>query len=161
MGGWWRGIMTSLYTRISSDGGMNVHHAAEGLCVPGSVVPKWADAAAPTWPPNSLTQDITKTNTWYGGGGYAPLRTDDGGQTWQYIINGLGEVVTFKTGFHPSDPNRIYIPCADHAGAIVTNGGYGDSVASMATPFFEWPDDIIMYCASRAGVEKQTASNCG
>ena len=131
------------HTRISNDGGMTFTTLSQAF-VPGSVVPKWANADA-VWAPTSLTQDVFATNTWYGGSGYAPIRTDDGGQTWQYIVNGMGEVVAFKVGFHPTDPNRVYIPGSDHAGAVVTNGGYNNSVASMATPFFPWPDDIVMY----------------
>ncbi|HEV7925579.1 MAG TPA: hypothetical protein VGR14_09495, partial [Verrucomicrobiae bacterium] len=131
------------YTRISSNNGTNFTTLPDAF-VPGLVVPKWAGTSA-VWRPNSLTQDVNSSNTWYGGGGYGPMRTDDGGQTWQYICSGIGEVVTYKISFHPTDPNRIYIPCADHAGAIVTDGGISGNVVSMATPFFPWPSDIVMY----------------
>ncbi|SPE61300.1 exported hypothetical protein [Verrucomicrobia bacterium] len=136
------------YTRISSNEGGSFTTLPDAY-VPGSVVPKWAGTnsseTTAVWRPNSLTQDVNLPNTWYGGGGYGPLRTDDGGQTWQYICGGIGEVVTYKISFHPTDPNRIYIPCADHAGAIVTDGGLSGNVVSMATPFFPWPSDIVMY----------------
>jgi xyloglucan-specific exo-beta-1,4-glucanase len=131
------------YTRISYNEG-GTFTTLPNAYVPGSVVPEWAKTNT-VWRPNSLTQDVTATNTWYGGGGYGPMRTDDGGQTWQYICNGIGEVVTYKISFHPTDPNRIYIPCGDHGGAIVTDGGISGNVASMATPFFAWPSDIVMY----------------
>ncbi len=131
------------YTRISANQGASFTTLPDAY-VPGSVVPKWAASNA-VWRPNSLTQDVNASNTWYGGGGYGPMRTDDGGQTWQYICAGIGEVVTYKISFNPTDPNRIYIPCADHAGAIVTDGGITGKVVSMATPFFPWPSDIVMY----------------
>lgn len=131
------------YTRISSNEGGSFTTLSDAY-VPGSVVPKWTEANS-VGRPNSLVQDVNSPNTWYGGGDYGPIRTDDGGNTWQYICNGIGEVVTYKVSFHPTDPNRIYIPCADHAAAIVTDGGLSGNVVSMATPFFQWPDDTIMY----------------
>jgi hypothetical protein len=130
-------------TRMSSNEG-GLFTTLSDAFVPGSVVPKWAGTNA-VWRPSSLTQDVNSPNTWYGGAGYGPIRTDDGGQTWQYICNGIGEVVTYRISFHPTDPNRVYIPCADHAAAIVTDGGISGNVASMATPFFPWPGDIVMY----------------
>jgi hypothetical protein len=130
-------------TRISANEGGTFTTLPDAY-VPGSVVPKWTSGNA-VWRPNSLVQDVNLPNTWYGGGGYGPIRTDDGGQTWQYICNGIGEVVTYRISFHPTDPNRIYIPCADHGGAIVTDGGISGNVVSMATPFFAWPSDIVMY----------------
>jgi hypothetical protein len=139
------------YTRISSNEGASFTTLPHSF-VSGSVVPKWSGSGA-VWPPTSLIQDVTATNTWYGGGGFGPMRTDDGGQTWQYIVAGIGEVVTYKIGFHPTEPNRVYIPCGDHAGAIVTDGGFGGNVVSMATPFFPWPDDIVMF-SHRALVSK-------
>lgn len=129
------------FTRISTNGG-RLFTTLPDAYVPGSIVPKWAGTST-VWRPTSLTQDVNAPNTWYGGAGYGPVRTDDGGQTWQYICNGIGEVVTYKISFNPKDPNRIYIPCADHAAAIVTDGGISGNVVSMATPFFR--DDIVMY----------------
>ena len=131
------------YTRISANGGVLFTTLPDAF-VSGSVVPKWAQSNA-VWRPTSLIQDVNSPNTWYGGTGYGSIRTDDGGQTWQYICNGIGEVVTYKISFHPTDPNRIYIPCADHAAAIATDGAISGNVVSMATPFFPWPSDIVMY----------------
>ena len=129
------------YTRISANEGGSFTTLPAAF-VPGSVVPKWSDNSS-VRRPNSLIQDVNSTNTWYGGGDYGPIRTDDGGNTWQYICNGIGEVVTFGISFHPTDPNRIYIGCADHGGAIVTDGGISGNVVSMATPFFESSDEVM------------------
>ena len=130
------------YTRISSNEGESFTTLPDAF-VPGSVVPKWSDSSS-VRRPNSLVQDVNLPNTWYGGGDYGPIRTDDGGTTWQYICNGIGEVVTYGISFQPTDPNRIYIACADHGGAIVTDGGISGNVVSMATPYFE-SSDIVMY----------------
>ena len=131
------------WTRISTNDGASFTTLPQ-TPVAGVPVPKWASAST-VWRPNSLTQDGSQTNRWYGGGGYGPMRTDDGGQTWRYIVSGIGQVVTYKVGFHPTDPDRIYIPCADHAAAIITDGGRSGKVVSMATQSFPWPDDIVMF----------------
>jgi hypothetical protein len=130
-------------TRISSDEGGSFT-TLPCTYVVGSVVPKWTSAATFAWRANSLIQDVNASGTWYGSSGYGAFRSDDGGKSWQYICSGIGEVVTYRVGFHPNDPNRIYIPSGDHAGAIVTDGGLSGNVASMATPFFLWPSDIVM-----------------
>lgn len=130
------------YTRISTNEG-GTFTTLPNAYVPGSIVPEWAKTNA-VWRPSSLIQDVSWPNTWYAGAGYGPLRTDDGGQTWQYICNDIGEVVVYRVSFHPTDPNRIYLPCADHGAAIVTDGGISGNVKSMATPFF-WNNDIVLY----------------
>jgi xyloglucan-specific exo-beta-1,4-glucanase len=130
-------------TRISGNDGGSFTTLPD-TPVSGVPVPKWASPTR-VWRANSLIQDVAQANTWYGGAGYGPIRTDDGGQTWRYICAGIGQVVTYKVGFHPSDPNRIYIPCADHGAAVVTDGGLSGNVAGMATQSFPWPNEICMF----------------
>jgi hypothetical protein len=131
------------YTRISNNDGGSFT-SLPSTPVNGVPVPKWAKATT-VWHANSLVQDVAQTNTWYGGAGYGPIRTDDGGQTWRYICTGIGQVVTYKVCFHPTNPNRIYIPCADHGAAVITDGGVSGNVAAMATQFFPWPNEICMF----------------
>jgi hypothetical protein len=88
-------------------------------------------------------QDVNDTNIWYGGAGYGPICTTNSGTNWQYIVNGIAEVDTFKIGFHPTDSNRIYIPCGDLGLAIVTDGGLSGNTLTMAHLFF--PNDIVQY----------------
>ncbi len=122
------------YTRISSNKGASFTTLPRTY-VPGTIVPQWSSGSQVD-SPVCVVQDVSATNTWYGGGGNSPLRTDDGGQHWQFIFNGVGEVVTFTVGFHPTDPNRLYIPCADNGGAVVTDGGISGNTVSMLKPFF-------------------------
>ena len=75
------------------------------------------------------------------------MRTDDGGQTWQFILNGIGEVVTYQCCFHPTDSNRLYIPALMSAAPIVTDGGFSGNTVSMLKPFFR--NDGLGVFASR------------
>ncbi len=120
--------------RISTNGGTNFTSLPRAY-VPGSVVPQWAtsnqcDAAG------CVVQDVFTANTWYSGGGNAPLRTDNGGQNWQFILNGIGEVAAYKVTFNPVDPNRLYIPQGDQGGAIVTDGGISGNTVSEVKGYF-------------------------
>ncbi len=127
------------HTRISSNEGTSFT-SISFTEAPGNVVPQWASSNN-TWNPTCLVQDPIYTNNWYGGAGYGPVCTTNSGTNWQYIPNGIGEVVTLKVGFHPTDPNRIYIPCMDLGGAIVTDGGLSGNTASMAHLAFQ--SDIV------------------
>ncbi len=127
------------YTRISSNAGTSFSSISFAEA-PGHVVPQWANATT-TWNPTCLVQDVNHTNNWYGGAGYGPIATTNSGTNWQYIPNGIGEVVTFKIGFHPTDSNRLYIPCMDLGGAIVTDGGMSGNTVSMAHQFY--PSDVV------------------
>jgi len=104
--------------------------------VPGSIVPQWAANPTNFYRPSGLVQDVFASNTWYGAGGFGPMRTDDGGQTWQFILTGIGEVVTTTVAFHPTDSNRLGIPASDVGGAVVTDGGFSGNTVSMLKPFF-------------------------
>ncbi len=115
-------------TRISSDKGATFTTLPRTY-VPGTVVPQWCTPAQCD-APQCLVQDVNVANTWYSGGGNAPVRTDNGGQNWQFILNGIGEVVAWKIAFSPVDPNRFYIPQGDQGGGVVTDGGISGNTAS-------------------------------
>ncbi len=142
------------FTRISTNQGGSFTTLPAAL-VSGPVIPQWSNSNT-VWRSTSLIQDVNLPNTWYGGGGYGPFRTDDGGQTWQYICTGIGEVVTFKIAFHPSDSNRLYIPCMDLGGAVVTDGGVSGNTSSMLHTFF--PSDIVQF-SQRALVSSNNGVN--
>ena len=109
-------------------------------------MPAWQRVPAPTLVEggrNALIQDPTDANRWFMAGGYGPFRTTDGGASWQYILNGIDEVVDYKVSFHPTDPSRVYLPMADHGGAIVLDGGDGGDVARyITTRALAYPDDL-------------------
>ncbi len=117
--------------KISTNGGTNFSNVGKAL-VPGTLVPQWiSPGKTVVYLPTCLVQDVFATNTWYSSFGWGAARTDDGGQTWQYTVNGVGEVCTVKVGFHPTDPNRIGLTCGDVGGAIVTDGGLSGNTVCM------------------------------
>ncbi len=133
-------------TRISANGGTSFS-TETFTYAPGIPKPQWANPASFDWRPTCLIQDVNYTNIWYGGAGYGPLATTNSGTNWQYIPNGIGEVVAWKVCFHPTDSNRLYIPCMDLGGAIVTDGGLSGNTTSMLHQSFR--TDVIQ-CAHRA-----------
>ena len=112
------------------------------------------DGAMPAWqrvpPPtlieggrNALVQDPTDPDRWFMAGGYGPFRTSDGGASWEYDINGIDEIVDYKVNFHPTDPMRVYLPMADHGGAVVLDGGASGAVSGYITTRTQpYPDDL-------------------
>ncbi len=123
------------YSRISTDKGATFSPVGGNNSfsyVPGSLVPQWATYPLFRWHLTSMVQDVNNTNMWYGGAGYGPIRTPNNGTNWEYIPNGIGEVCTCKIAFHPTDPNRIYLPIGDLGGAIVTDGGISGNTVTNA-----------------------------
>lgn len=113
---------------------------------PLSPQPVWEHVPAPTrltGGRNRLVEDPSDPNRWFLAGGYSPLRSTDQGATWRHITAGVGEIVTFKTTFHPTDPSRVFIPMADHAGGVITDGGASGTITGFAGKHFPWPDDTI------------------
>ena len=94
---------------------------------------------------NGLIQDPTNANRLYLGGGYAPFRSDDGGNTWRYILRGVGETVAWRVNFHPTDGNRVWIPLADLGATTVNDGGASGVSSGYISPHFPWPDDIVVF----------------
>ncbi len=109
-------------------------------------MPAWQRSPAPVLVEggrNALVQDPTDANRWFMAGGYGPFRTTDGGASWQYLVNGVDEVVNYKVSFHPTDSSRVYLPMADHGGAIVLDGGASGVVSRyITTRTLPYPDDL-------------------
>ena len=95
-----------------------------------------------------VIQDTSDDNTWFATGGYGPARTRNAGQTWEYITQGIGEVVAWKPVFHPSDPSMVALPCADHGLTLVTDGGLSGRTSGTISRHFAWPDDVLTFAHS-------------
>ena len=88
---------------------------------------------------NGLVQDPTNASRLFLGGGYAPFRSNDGGATWHFINQGIGETVAWRANFHPTDPNRIWLPLADLGATIVSDGGASGFRTATSPPIFLSP----------------------
>jgi hypothetical protein len=94
---------------------------------------------------NGIIEDPTDPNRLFLGGGYAPFRSTDGGATWHFINNGIGETVAWRANFHPTDPNRVWLPLADLGVTTVSDGGASGVSNGYIAPHFPYPDDIVMF----------------
>ena len=146
----------------SSDGGNTFTYLPFTL-PPGADIPRWAAADRSTTfgGTNQVLQDATLDDRWYLTGGYGPSRTDDAGATGKFIFDGIGEVVTWPVRFHPTDPDKVLIPNADHATALVTDGGRGARAFGQASQFFPFPDDIVIFAHSMIPVGDETLLGFG
>jgi hypothetical protein len=109
-------------------------------------MPAWQRTPPPTLIEggrNALVQDPTDSGRWYMAGGYGPFRTTNSGVSWQYIVNGVDEIVAYKVRFHPTDSSRIYVPMADHGGAVIVDAGDSGIVSRyITTRALPYPDDL-------------------
>lgn len=109
-------------------------------------MPAWQRSPPPTLIEggrNALIQDPTQPDRWFMAGGYGPFRTTNAGASWQYIVNGIDEIVAYKVSFHPTQTNRFYVPMADHGGAVILDDGSGAAVSRyITTRALPYPDDL-------------------
>ncbi len=102
---------------------------------------------------NQIFQDVTNDKQWFTTGGYGPTRSDDAGQTWKYITKGIGEVVTWRTQFHPTNPDIVIIPAADHGLTTIQDGGRSGKTVGTISRLFPWPEDVLTFAHSAAAHE--------
>ena len=94
---------------------------------------------------NGLVQDPALDTRLFLGGGYAPFRSDDDGATWRFIQRGVGETVAWRACFHPTDPNRVWLPLADLGCTTVADAGASGASGGYIAPRFPFPDDNVMF----------------
>ncbi|GAB4171533.1 MAG: hypothetical protein Fur0032_10800 [Terrimicrobiaceae bacterium] len=95
---------------------------------------------------NALIQDPANDARWYVTGGFGPARSDDAGATCRFITNGIGQTVTWRPVFDPSDPSKVYLPLADLGMAVVRDAGDSGGADGFIYPHVAWPDDQIVFC---------------
>lgn len=99
---------------------------------------------------NQIIQDVKNDQQWFTTGGYGPGRSDNSGKSWRYITDGIGEVVTWRTLFHPTNPDIVIIPSADHGLTTIHDGGKSGETHGTISRLFPYPDDILTYAHSAA-----------
>ena len=103
---------------------------------------------------NQIIQDIKTDSTWFTSGGYGHGRSDNSGTTWKYITKGIGEVVTWRTQFHPTDRSTILIPSADHGLVIARYDGKTGMAWNTISKYHPYPNDILTYVHSSFAMGK-------
>lgn len=92
-----------------------------------------------------LLQDATNPNRLFLTGGYGISRSNNNGQSWEFIPNNINEVVCWKVQFHPSNPQKILLPMADHALAVLPDQSNSLIATNYNARHFAWPDDILNF----------------
>jgi photosystem II stability/assembly factor-like uncharacterized protein len=94
---------------------------------------------------NGLVQDPTNLNRLFLGGGYAPFKSEDAGATWRFMTRGIGETVAWRANFHPTDPNRVWLPLADLGATTVNDAGASGVSSGYISYHFPYPDDNVVF----------------
>jgi len=118
-------------TRLSNDGG-----ATFPTVLPMTLLPpkpkhsyNWNTVE---WARNHFMQNPANPNEWYMSGGFGCIKSTDGGQNWRYATHGINIPVMYKTYFHLTDPNFIYLPMGDLTMGRITNGGNDGEITDYA-----------------------------
>ena len=134
---------------ISSDNGDTFTRTSRGLT---GTVPQWQTAPGQVVPSdelgggfNQLLQDATNSNRLFLTGGYGISRSEDRGQSWEHITNGINEIVCWQVQFHPTDPQKILLPMADHALAVLPDQSSSLLATNYNARHFAYPNDIINF----------------
>jgi hypothetical protein len=61
------------------------------------------------------------------------------------MVRGIGETVAWRASFHPTDPNRVWLPIADLGVTTVSDGGASGASSGYIAPHFPYPDDNVMF----------------
>jgi photosystem II stability/assembly factor-like uncharacterized protein len=119
------------YTRLSLDGGQNF-----SVVLPMTLTgpkPKhsynWTEV---DWARNHFQQNPVNANEWYMSGGFGCLKSTDAGQNWQYKTDGINIPVMYRTHFHLTDPNFVFLPMGDLTMGRLTDGGASGEVTDYA-----------------------------
>lgn len=90
---------------------------------------------------NGLIEDPTDSDRWIMTTGFGVEVSTDEGENWTPATRGVSMVVAFKTKFHPTDPNLVYIPTGDLTGILIEDGGVSGEGKILRRHIPLWPND--------------------
>lgn len=119
------------YTKLSNDGG-----ATFGTVLPMNVVgpkPKHSHTwTTVEWARNCFNQNPTNANEWFMSGGFGCFKSTDAGQNWRFATDGINIPVMYRTHFHLTDPNFVFMPMGDLTMGRLTDGGASGEITDYA-----------------------------
>lgn len=119
------------YTRLSTDGGQNFPQVLP-MTMQGPLPKHSYNWAVVDWARNHFQQNPVNTNEWYMSGGFGCLKSTDAGQNWRYKTDGINIPVMYRTHFHLTNPNFIYMPMGDLTMGRITDGGTTGEITDYA-----------------------------
>jgi hypothetical protein len=119
------------FTRVSNDGG-NTFPVILPMTLQPPLPKHSHDWTTVQWARNQFMQNPVNANEWYMSGGFGCIKSTDGGQNWKYATHGINIPVMYKTYFHPTNPNFIYLPMGDLTMGRITNSGTDGEITDYA-----------------------------
>jgi xyloglucan-specific exo-beta-1,4-glucanase len=119
------------YTRVSNDGGLTFPVVLP-MTLTGPLPKHSFNWNTVEWARNHFMQNPANANEWFMSGGFGCIKSTDAGQIWRYSTRGINIPVMYKTYFHLSNPNIIYLPMGDLTMGRITNGGTDGELSDYA-----------------------------
>ncbi|MEO8514582.1 MAG: hypothetical protein ABI543_13555, partial [Ignavibacteria bacterium] len=141
------------YTRLSTDGGQNFSQVLP-MTILGPLPKHSYNWVVVDWARNHFQQNPVNTNEWYMSGGFGCLKSTDAGQNWRYKTDGINIPVMYRTHFHLTNPNFVYLPMGDLTMGRITDGGTSGEITDYAFYSFATLQDF-----SNATAVLTTAAN--
>jgi photosystem II stability/assembly factor-like uncharacterized protein len=109
------------YTKLSTDGGLNFNQVLP-MTVLGPLPKHSYNWTVVDWARNHFQQNPSNANEWYMSGGFGCLKSTDAGQNWRYATDGINIPVMYRTHFHLTNPNYVFLPMGDLTMGRITDG---------------------------------------
>ena len=119
------------YTKLSTDGGLNFNQVLP-MTIQGPLPKHSYNWTVVDWARNQFQQNPVNANEWYMSGGFGCLKSSDAGQNWHYATDGINIPVMYKTHFHLTNPNYVFLPMGDLTMGRITDGGASGGITDYA-----------------------------
>lgn len=119
------------YTKLSIDGGQTFPQVLP-MTMQGPLPKHSYNWVVVDWARNHFMQNPVNSNEWYMSGGFGCLKSTDAGQNWRYKTDGINIPVMYRTHFHVTNPNYVYLPMGDLTMGRLTDGGASGEITDYA-----------------------------
>jgi len=119
------------YTRFSTDGGQTFPQVLP-MTMQGPLPKHSFDWTVVNWARNEFMQNPVLSTEWYMSGGFGCLKSTDSGQHWHYATDGINIPVMYRTHFHATNPNYVFLPMGDLTMGRLTDGGASGEITDYA-----------------------------
>lgn len=119
------------FTRLSMDGGQTFPQVLP-MTMQGPLPKHSFNWTVVDWARNHFQQNPVNANEWYMSGGFGCLKSTDAGLNWRYKTDGINIPVMYRTHFHITNPNYIFLPMGDLTMGRITDGGASGELTDYA-----------------------------
>lgn len=119
------------YTRLSNDGGQSFPQILP-MTLLGPLPKHSYNWSVVDWARNHFMQNPANSNEWYMSGGFGCLKSNDAGLNWRYATDGINIPVMYRTHFHLTNSNYVFLPMGDLTMGRITDGGTSGELTDYA-----------------------------